>query len=106
MSRSPRRGDVVLIVLAVIGLICWRTWARSFAGAKPEKPPPGMVDVRYGPDARHVLDVWKAIPRMGQGSPTPPVILFYSEPNTPLPANAKPGAGIHHPRFGTTDARS
>jgi hypothetical protein len=30
----------------------------------------------------------------------PPVILFYSEANSPLPADAPPGAGIHHPRFG------
>jgi acetyl esterase len=30
----------------------------------------------------------------------PPVILFYTEPDEPLPANAKPGQGIHHPRFG------
>ena len=30
----------------------------------------------------------------------PPVILFYKEPNVPLPADAKPGEGIHHPRFG------
>jgi acetyl esterase/lipase len=30
----------------------------------------------------------------------PPVILFYSEPDAPLPADARPGAGIHHPRFG------
>jgi acetyl esterase len=30
----------------------------------------------------------------------PPVILFYAEPNAPLPADAKPGQGIHHPRFG------
>jgi acetyl esterase/lipase len=30
----------------------------------------------------------------------PPAILFYSEPNRPLPANARRGAGIHHPRFG------
>ena len=31
----------------------------------------------------------------------PPVILFYMEPDGPLPADAKPGQGIHHPRFGT-----
>jgi len=31
----------------------------------------------------------------------PPVFLYYSEPYGPLPANAKPGAGIHHPNFGT-----
>ncbi len=30
----------------------------------------------------------------------PPVILFYAEPDAPLPADARPGAGIHHPRFG------
>jgi acetyl esterase len=30
----------------------------------------------------------------------PPVYLFYSEPKGPLPANAAPGQGIHHPNFG------
>jgi acetyl esterase/lipase len=30
----------------------------------------------------------------------PPVIMFYTEPKGPLPAGAKPGQGIHHPRFG------
>jgi acetyl esterase/lipase len=30
----------------------------------------------------------------------PPAILFYAEPNSPLPADAKPGQGMHHPRFG------
>jgi len=30
----------------------------------------------------------------------PPVILFYAEPDEPLPADARPGQGIHHPRFG------
>ncbi len=30
----------------------------------------------------------------------PPVILFYMEPDEPLPADAEPGQGIHHPRFG------
>jgi acetyl esterase len=30
----------------------------------------------------------------------PPVFLYYTEPDEPLPADAKPGAGIHHPRFG------
>ncbi len=28
------------------------------------------------------------------------VFLFYSEPKGPLPADAKPGQGIHHPNFG------
>jgi acetyl esterase len=30
----------------------------------------------------------------------PPAFLFYNEPNRPLPADARPGAGIHHPKFG------
>ncbi len=30
----------------------------------------------------------------------PPTILFYAEPDAPLPQDAKPGRGIHHPRFG------
>jgi acetyl esterase/lipase len=30
----------------------------------------------------------------------PPAVLFYSEPKSPVPAGAKPGRGIHHPRFG------
>jgi acetyl esterase len=33
-------------------------------------------------------------------SDDPPAILFYAEPDQPLPADAKPGQGIHHPRFG------
>jgi len=30
----------------------------------------------------------------------PPVFMFYTEPNRPLPPGARPGQGIHHPRFG------
>ena len=30
----------------------------------------------------------------------PPAFLFYVEPNADLPPDAKPGQGIHHPRFG------
>lgn len=29
----------------------------------------------------------------------PPVYMIYSEPDMPLPANARPGQGIHHPIF-------
>ncbi|MFQ5930520.1 MAG: alpha/beta hydrolase, partial [Acidobacteriota bacterium] len=27
-------------------------------------------------------------------------IMFYTEANRPLPENARPGQGIHHPKFG------
>jgi len=30
----------------------------------------------------------------------PPVFMFYNEAKGPLPPNAKPGDGIHHPNFG------
>lgn len=30
----------------------------------------------------------------------PPVLLIYTEPDKPVPADAAPGTGIHHPRFG------
>jgi len=30
----------------------------------------------------------------------PPVFLYYAEPAGPLPPDAPPGRGIHHPRFG------
>ena len=30
----------------------------------------------------------------------PPIVMYYNEPDAPLPADAKPGQGIHHPKFG------
>lgn len=30
----------------------------------------------------------------------PPLFMVYSEPDGPLPADARPGQGIHHPNFG------
>jgi acetyl esterase/lipase len=40
-----------------------------------------------------------AITHLSKGDP--PVWMIYGEPPGPLPADAKPGTGIHHPRFGT-----
>jgi acetyl esterase/lipase len=31
---------------------------------------------------------------------SPPIVMMYTEPDVPLPADAKPGQGIHHPGFG------
>ena len=31
---------------------------------------------------------------------SPPIVMFYTEPDVPVPADAKPGQGIHHPAFG------
>jgi len=30
----------------------------------------------------------------------PPIVMYYNEPDEPLPPDAKPGQGIHHPKFG------
>jgi acetyl esterase len=30
----------------------------------------------------------------------PPIYMYYSEADGPMPANARPGQGIHHPKFG------
>ncbi len=53
------------------------------------------------------LDTPKAYKLYEEASPInfvskddPPVFLFYNEPKGPLPADAKPGQGIHHPNFG------
>ena len=53
------------------------------------------------------LDTPKAHQRYEQAAPIhyltkddPPVFAFYNEPKGPLPADAKPGQGIHHINFG------
>jgi acetyl esterase/lipase len=50
------------------------------------------------PRARHLFE--QASPINYVTSDDPPVIMFYAEPDAPLPSDAKPGQGIHHPRFG------
>jgi acetyl esterase len=41
-----------------------------------------------------------ASPLTHVSSDDPPVFLYYSEPAGPVPADARPGLGIHHPNFG------
>jgi hypothetical protein len=31
---------------------------------------------------------------------SPPIVMIYTELDEPLPADARPGQGLHHPRFG------
>lgn len=50
------------------------------------------------PVARDIFT--KAAPITYLSSDDPPVYAFYSEPRGPLPADAKPGQGIHHINFG------
>jgi acetyl esterase/lipase len=51
------------------------------------------------PRAHRLYEAASPINHVSAGDP--PVILFYTEPDEPLPAAATPGQGIHHPRFGT-----
>jgi acetyl esterase len=48
--------------------------------------------------ARQLLEDASAVTHLTAGAP--PVLLIYTEPDKPVPANAAPGTGIHHPRFG------
>ena len=51
------------------------------------------------PKAFRLFEDASPITHLSKGDP--PAFLFYSEADAPLPADAKPGAGIHHPRFGS-----
>jgi acetyl esterase len=59
----------------------------------------GLSDSELDTPRAHKL-YEEASPINNASADDPPVILFYAEPDEPLPADAKPGQGIHHPRFG------
>ena len=109
------KRHIVLLLLAAL----------SSLGAQ-QRPQPTHRDVRYGIHERTVLDLY--LTRSPQPTPLviyihgggfragdkkgvspinyltaddPPVWVVYREPFGDLPADAKPGQGIHHPRFGT-----
>ena len=63
---------------------------RSMYGLKPEE-----VDT---PRAYQLYAA--ATPLTYLTKAAPPVYAFYTEPRGPLPANARPGTGIHHINFG------
>ena len=67
---------------------------RRFASFTASSPTPSWISPRI-----HKL-FEEASPINYVTSDDPPAILFYAEPDKPLPADAKPGQGIHHPRFG------
>jgi hypothetical protein len=61
-----------------------------FHGVKPEE-----ADM---PRAHKLYEEAAPINYISAGDP--PVFLFYTEPKGPLPPDAQPGQGIHHPNFG------
>ena len=60
----------------------------------------GLADADLGTSRAHRL-FEDASPITHATAGDPPVILFYAEPDDPLPAASRPGQGIHHPRFGS-----
>ena len=50
------------------------------------------------PERKRLYDESSAITHLTKDDP--PLFMVYSEADGPLPANAKPGQGIHHPNFG------
>jgi acetyl esterase/lipase len=62
----------------------------AFYGLKPDE-----LDT---PKAHNLYEEASPINYVSAGDP--PVWMIYSEPNRPLPPDAKPGQGIHHPKFG------
>lgn len=56
------------------------------------------LDELKKPELQKMYDEVSAIKHVTRDDP--PTIMFYSEPDKPLPANARPGQGIHHPIFG------
>ena len=63
------------------------------------KPFFGLANSELGTVKAHRL-FEDASPIQHSSSDDPPVILFYAEPDEPLPADSRAGQGIHHPRFG------
>jgi acetyl esterase len=79
-------------------------WIQKHIGGKAHEHPALLPF--YGLKADEI-DTPKAHKLYEEASPItyvskddPPVFLFYNEPKGPLPADAKPGQGIHHPAFG------
>jgi acetyl esterase len=79
-------------------------WIKKIVGGRAHEHPalPPFFGLKAGDE-----DTPKAHKLYEQSSPInfvtaadPPVWLFYNEPKGPLPEDAKPGQGIHHPNFG------
>src|SRR5262249_33103521 len=79
-------------------------WIKRVIGGRAHEHP--ALQPFYGLKADE-LDTPRAHKLYEEASPInfataddPPGFLFYNEPKGPLPADARPGQGIHHPKFG------
>lgn len=79
-------------------------WIKQNIGGRAHEHP--ALTSLYGLNAKE-MDSPKAYKLYEQASPVtyltaddPAVFLYYTEANVPLTKDAKPGQGIHHPKFG------
>ena len=79
-------------------------WIQKVIGGRAHEHPALMpfyglkADELDSPRAHKLYEEASAINYVSADDP--PVFMFYSEANGPLPDDAKPGQGIHHPKFG------
>jgi acetyl esterase/lipase len=79
-------------------------WIKEHVGGRAHEHPALLpfyglkADEIDTPKAHRMYDAASPIKFVSKDDP--PVFLFYNEPPGPLPADAKPGQGIHHPKFG------
>src|SRR5271166_1243637 len=78
MSLQPRsRRLAVLVVFGLLVLISIQGAAQVRKHLDPDRPRPDLVDLRYGPHVRNVLDLWKAPVVPGRSGPAPLVVFFH-----------------------------
>ncbi len=79
-------------------------WIKANIGGRAHEHPALMPfyglkeDELDSPRAKKLYD--EAAPMTYVSADDPPVYMYYTEPKGPLPADARPGQGIHHPKFG------
>src|SRR5262245_38879731 len=79
-------------------------WIKEKIGGRAHEHPALMpfyglkADELDSPKAHKLYEEASAINYLTKDDP--PVFLFYNEPKGPLPDDAQPGQGIHHPNFG------
>ncbi len=79
-------------------------WIKENIGGRAHEHPALMpfygltADELDSPKAHKLYEQASAMTYLSEGDP--PVWAFYNEPKGPLPPDARPGQGIHHPMFG------
>lgn len=77
-----------------------REWIGGRAYLHPALPPFYGLSTVESPAASYRLLFREASPIHHLTADDPPVWMYYLESSRPLPADARPGQGIHHPIFG------